>query len=305
MDIIPPAPVKIEILGLPLHFNVVTLLNSWLVIGALILLGWLATRSLKEVPGRMQALFETVAEFFEDVCVSTLGKKHGRAYMPFIATIFLFVLLSNMVGTIPNVFGALGWPGFVCPTQDLNTPLGLALIVLVVVHVSAMRVKGFRSWLWSFYEPSFPADMLATKILAALSLVGGTVLYYVFLTRYFGAHQALSTGKLMGFGLLIALYGANLLLVSLYAFQLGRVPNVLMAPLNFVGEIGKGISHPFRLFGNIFGGFVILTVVSGLIMYVGLPPLLNAFFGIFIGLVQAFVFAMLALAYLAVQIVGE
>jgi F-type H+-transporting ATPase subunit a len=78
-----------------------------------------------------------------------------------------------------------------------------------------------------------------------------------------------------------------------------------MAPLNFVGELGKGISHPFRLFGNIFGGFVILSVVGTLILQIGLPPLMNAFFGLFIGLIQAFVYAMLALAYIAVMITEE
>ena len=78
-----------------------------------------------------------------------------------------------------------------------------------------------------------------------------------------------------------------------------------MAPLNVVGELGKSISLPFRLYGNVFGGAVIITVLSHLIMHVGLPPLLNVFFGIFVGTIQAFVFAMLALTYTAVAIAQE
>jgi len=300
VDIIPQAPVTI--FGLPFEgFNVATLYNTWLVMAGLILCAWLATRSLKREPGRLQVLFEMFTEFFEDLCNSTLGKEHGRKYMPFIATIFLFVFLSNIIGIIPNLLGWLGWPGFYCPTQDLNTPLALALIVLVVVHISAIRVKGFRSWLWSFFEPSFPGEGRGGKIVGAVILALAAYAGYAVTAGCVGAFGTASTaGRIAWAGGTLA-YWALAVLMTVYSVQLRRVPNVLIAPLNIVGEAGKAVSHPFRLFGNIFGGFVILTVVSHLIMQIGLPPFLNAFFGLFIGLVQAFVFAMLALAYTAVQ----
>ncbi len=301
MDILPNAPVKVW--GLPFEgFNLATLYNTWIVMAVLIALSLLAVRRLDAVPGRLQAAFEGLAEFFEDICNNTLGKEHGRRYMPFIGTLFIFVLLSNLIGVLPNFLEPFGWPGFLCPTQDLNTPLGLALIVLFVVHISAIRVKGFRSWLWSFYEPSFPGHLGITRVVGAIMLGGGVLLNYVLLSKYVDAFPEMETGSRVAAGLLLAALVANTILVAVYSVQLGRVPNVAMAPLNFVGEIGKAISHPFRLFGNIFGGFVILTVISHLILHIGLPPLLNAFFGLFIGLVHAFVFAMLALAYTAVQI---
>lgn len=301
MDIIPQAPVRV--FGLPFEgFNVATLYNTWLVMALLVLLAWLAVRSLKLVPGRMQVAVETLTEFFEDVCNSTLGEEHGRKYMPFIATIFIFVLLSNMIGSVPNFLQWLGWPGFYCPTQDLNTPLALALIVLVVVHISAIRIRGFRAWLWGFFEPSFPGDRLAGKIVGMASLGGAALLNYAFVTRYLRAFAEGGAGSRVLWGVAVGSVLTLSVLVTVIAFQLGRVPNMAMAPLNVVGELGKAISHPFRLFGNIFGGFVILTVVSHLIMFIGIPPFLTMFFGLFIGLVQAFVFAMLALAYTAVQI---
>ena len=85
------------------------------------------------------------------------------------------------------------------------------------------------------------------------------------------------------------------------------VPNVLMFPLNVVGEIGKAVSLPFRLFGNIFGGAVIIMVATMLPqMLLGLPPVvtpfLNLFFGVFVGTIQAFVFTMLSLTYIAVAV---
>jgi F-type H+-transporting ATPase subunit a len=74
-----------------------------------------------------------------------------------------------------------------------------------------------------------------------------------------------------------------------------------MAPLNIVGELSKVVSISFRLYGNIMGGSIIIMVVGNLVYDLVLPPLLNAFFGIFVGTIQAFVFTMLTLVYISVQ----
>ena len=81
-------------------------------------------------------------------------------------------------------------------------------------------------------------------------------------------------------------------------------PMFFLFPLNVIGELGKAVSLAFRLFGNILGGAIIIIVVSNLARFFFLPTFLNGFFGIFVGTVQAFVFAMLTLTYLAVA-VGE
>jgi F-type H+-transporting ATPase subunit a len=79
-------------------------------------------------------------------------------------------------------------------------------------------------------------------------------------------------------------------------------PMFFMLPLNLIGEIAKVVSISFRLFGNIMGGSIIILVVSYLSYSVLLPPFLNAFFGLFVGTVQAFVFTMLTLVYISVQV---
>ncbi len=79
-------------------------------------------------------------------------------------------------------------------------------------------------------------------------------------------------------------------------------PIFLMAPLNIIGELAKIVSISFRLFGNIMGGAIIIIVVSHLVYSLILPPLLNLFFGLFVGTVQAFVFTMLTLVYISVQV---
>jgi F-type H+-transporting ATPase subunit a len=79
-------------------------------------------------------------------------------------------------------------------------------------------------------------------------------------------------------------------------------PMFFMMPLNLIGELSKIISISFRLFGNVMGGSIIILVVSHLTYSVVLPPFLNAFFGFFVGTIQAFVFTMLTLVYISVQV---
>lgn len=79
-------------------------------------------------------------------------------------------------------------------------------------------------------------------------------------------------------------------------------PIFFMMPLNVIGELAKVVSISFRLYGNIMGGSIIILVVSHLVYNLILPPALNAFFGLFVGTVQAFVFTMLTLVYISVQV---
>ncbi len=79
-------------------------------------------------------------------------------------------------------------------------------------------------------------------------------------------------------------------------------PIFFMAPLNIIGEISKIVSISFRLFGNIMGGSIIILVVSYLTYSLVLPPFLNVFFSLFVGTIQAFVFTMLTVVYISVQV---
>jgi len=79
-------------------------------------------------------------------------------------------------------------------------------------------------------------------------------------------------------------------------------PMFFMAPLNIIGELAKVVSISFRLYGNILGGAIIILVVSHLIYSLVLPPFLICFFSLFIGTIQAFVFTMLTLVYISVQV---
>jgi F-type H+-transporting ATPase subunit a len=79
-------------------------------------------------------------------------------------------------------------------------------------------------------------------------------------------------------------------------------PIFFMVPLNIISELAKVVSISFRLFGNIMGGAIIIAVISHLIYSLVLPPVLVLFFSLFVGTIQAFVFTMLTLVYISVQV---
>ncbi|ABX31475.1 ATP synthase F0, A subunit [Petrotoga mobilis SJ95] len=75
-------------------------------------------------------------------------------------------------------------------------------------------------------------------------------------------------------------------------------PNPLLFPINIISEIAKPISHSLRLFGNVMGGGILVLIISYMLKYFVLPVFLWGFFGWFIGLIQAFVFSLLTIAYI-------
>lgn len=92
-------------------------------------------------------------------------------------------------------------------------------------------------------------------------------------------------------------------------------PIFLMLPLNIIGKFASVISMGFRLYGNIFGGTTITSIyynilhASPLYQTIGLVTGINLtitlFFGLFEGIIQAFVFAMLTVTYLSIALAGE
>jgi F-type H+-transporting ATPase subunit a len=78
-------------------------------------------------------------------------------------------------------------------------------------------------------------------------------------------------------------------------------PFVLLTPLNVIGELANPISLSFRLFGNILGGTIIMGLYYNLPWFtlIGIPVALHAYFDIFAGVLQAFIFVMLSMTFVA------
>jgi F-type H+-transporting ATPase subunit a len=212
----------ISIAGYQVRLNLELMLMTWIVIGVLIVFGWLCASGRAMVPTRFQVVGELLVSKLYELTEDAMGKRLAQTYSSLICALFMFLVLCNWIGIIPYLHE---------PTKDLNTPLSLGLMGFAIAHYAGIKSKGFKNYAKEYFQPMF-----------------------------------------------------------------------FMMPLNLIGELAKVISISFRLFGNIMDGSIIITVVSYLTYSVLLPPLLNAFFGLFVGTIQAFVFTMLTVVYISVQV---
>lgn len=220
------------------------LLIGVLVSGLLIFFITKVTKNLSAVPRGLQNVIEVVFEALLNLVESvTQDKKQTRQFFPLIATIFLFVLLSNWAGLLPGlgtvgVYGEHNGHHTIIPflrstSADLNFTLALSLITVITIQFTGIAALG------------------------------------------------------------IAKYGKKFLISPFHKpYVIGTVVGIL----ELVSEVGKIISFTFRLFGNVFAGEVLLTVMLHLVPY--FLPLPFLFLEVFVGFIQAVVFAMLTLVFL-------
>lgn len=127
-----------------LALNMDTLYMTWLTM-LLVTLGMLFVRiNWQLVPGNWQNFVELVVEGLLEQIDSTIGPK-GRQVAALILTLFPFLLISNWLGLIP---------GFTSPTNDINTTLGLALLMVLLAHGYSIKNKGLFTHLKHFVEPN-------------------------------------------------------------------------------------------------------------------------------------------------------
>ncbi|MBS3780346.1 MAG: F0F1 ATP synthase subunit A [Desulfovermiculus sp.] len=110
------------------------ILYTWLVMAILLLLGWLGTRHVSLVPGKVQNFLELIVNGMEDFVVTNMGEQ-GRQVFPFLITIFIFILFANFVGLVP---------GCMAPTANLNTNAAMALCVFLVYNYIGFREHGTK-----------------------------------------------------------------------------------------------------------------------------------------------------------------
>lgn len=82
-------------------------------------------------------------------------------------------------------------------------------------------------------------------------------------------------------------------------------PFPLLLPLNIIGELATPISLSFRLFGNIVGGMIIMSLLYGALgffAFIPIPAVLHVYFDLFAGLLQSFIFTMLTMVFVSMAI---
>ena len=115
--------------------------NAYFVVLIITLLFILATRKLKRLPqNKGQTLLELFVGGLIDFFGGILGD-HGKKYIPFVGSFFIFILFLNYLGLIP---------GFQSPTADLNTTLALGISALIGVHIIAIKENGLIGYLRHF-----------------------------------------------------------------------------------------------------------------------------------------------------------
>lgn len=190
----------INISFLPEHiFSIgsVAITNSFIVSLAaaivLISIGYYSTRRMRMVPSGAQNLIEVVVEFLYNMIAGVTGNdKQSRSFFPVIATIFLFVLVSNWLGLIPGVGsiivneigpeGAIQVPLFRAGSADLNFTLALAIISVFAAQYFGIAELGAVKYSKKFLNFKDPVKFFV----GILELIGETAKLMSFSFRLFG-----------------------------------------------------------------------------------------------------------------------
>lgn len=267
-----------------------SLLMTIIVDLALIGLAFGVGQRLQVVPRGLQNIVEYLLESFYNFAVG-VDRKNVAKFFPIPMTILLFFLLGNFFALVPGV-GSIGTcvvhhaeTAMVAPAS--NTAL-LDVPLKAEGETKPVEPSAFRGLPWDcpktqglFLIPWLRAPAADLNVTLAFSLVA------VFMIEFYG-FQALGIGYLGKF----------------FNFRQGFIP-ALVGIIEFISEIMRIVAFAFRIFGNIFGGEVVLVVMSFLFAY--LLPL--PFYGleVFVAFIQAVIFAVLTLVFfsLAVQAHGH
>ena len=141
-----------EVFGYSLHGQV--FIVSWLVIGLIIGASILATITLNQVPrNTWQNIMEVVVEYVQGIAKNQMGHNFGE-WVPFVGTLFLFILISNWLGAlVPWKLIHLREGELAAPTNDINTTISLALATSITYFYGGLKKRGF-SYFKKYFQPT-------------------------------------------------------------------------------------------------------------------------------------------------------
>ncbi|MGB5299339.1 MAG: F0F1 ATP synthase subunit A [Thiogranum sp.] len=121
-----------------------TVVTTWLLMAVLGLFAWVSTRHLATEPGPLQTALEGVVASIEQA-VAAVAPQQAQQLMPFIGTLWVFLVIANLSGLIPGVHS---------PTRDLSATAALAILVFLSVHWFGIRAQGLKRYLRHYLTPS-------------------------------------------------------------------------------------------------------------------------------------------------------
>lgn len=136
--------------------NMDTVLTMWVAMAAILIFAFVATRKLSVIPSKLQAFCESVMGFFWDQVDQMIGEE-GRKHVPLAASLFLFIVVANLMGQIPMRLIHLKAGELASPTNDINMTAALAIIVLLYYLIVGIKKKGIHFF---YHGLSFPGIVM-------------------------------------------------------------------------------------------------------------------------------------------------
>ncbi|MBM7853736.1 F-type H+-transporting ATPase subunit a [Desulfohalotomaculum tongense] len=180
--------------GYSIDVNVKTIVMTWIVMAIVALVGVLATRNLSmDKPSRLQVVYESVYEYLKGLIFDNItSDKRAASMVTFIVTLFTFLWFANMLGLVPTMMS---------PTADVNTTMGLALMVFFTTQFLGLKDKGlghFKHFVepFPFFLPLVIVEELAKPVTLAFRLFGNIYAGEVLIAVLLGLIPL--SGSLMG-----------------------------------------------------------------------------------------------------------
>ncbi|MCX5999822.1 MAG: F0F1 ATP synthase subunit A [Chloroflexi bacterium] len=310
-------------------FNITnTFIASWITIIVVVVFAFAATRKMKIIPGRLQALVETGVETLLNFVESVAGKKQGRIVFPVIATIFVMVMFNAYLALFPiygpgihvtekaEVFAVA--PGIVQEVRaESDTKVEKDQVVFVLDTGEEIKAETTGEIRYANVEVGTPvaADANIAEIESKapllrsastdINLTLSLALIAVFFIEFWGLRAKgfrVFITEYVNFGTLFS--GIKMLFKGKFGEAVMTIVtgviNAVMGVLEAISHGTRAISFAFRLFGNMTAGEVLLMSATFLIPFMMAIP----FYGLelLIGFIQALIFGGLTLVFASIAV---
>lgn len=157
-----------------------TVLTTWLLMAALVLVAYLGTRRLSVgTPSRWQTALEGTVLALEQA-IEAVAPGQAERLLPFAGTLWMFLVAANLIGLVP---------GLGSPTADLSLTAALAILVFLSTHWYGIRIGGWRAYLRHYLSPN--------PILLPFHLLGEVTRTLALAVRLFGNMMSLEMAALL------------------------------------------------------------------------------------------------------------
>ena len=211
--------IPISLGGLDISINKAVVF-MWVVVSLAAVLMVMAGSARKLVPGKLQSLAEMMVDFIRSMIMDTMGKD-GMRFFPLIATLFLFILFSNLIGLIPGTYTVTSQiivtAVFSCMVYGLSLVIGFWLHGIKFLGI--LIPPGTPGWLLPFMIPIELISQLARPISLAVRLFANMTAGHVMLAVLFSL--TIGGGLLIGwlpFAFTVAIYGLEFGIAFIQAY---------------------------------------------------------------------------------------